>query len=301
MWWILAFAAAIVVFLFWPTARRRLNVQLHLASLAAQRRDWDALASELSKARKILEPMPRGPWTSHMQGELDLLDGHSAYTRGEFDAAIPRLESSISHFELSDSCLKGGKISMARHVLGDLRYDQADLSSAEAEFRAASNVVSYNSDAAMSIFSLQRLADVLLEQERFDDAREVVMQCVDHERKLLTDSLAKEGKTLSECSIKSMSAPDLALANRDFMQAEQLFQEKVAHWNGMAAKPDNVDVTRYQFHLATAQRELGRIAESLETLRRACQTAERDFGPRHPRVSLARRRLEMAEQAAQSA
>ncbi|MEP7363098.1 MAG: hypothetical protein ABI972_07575 [Acidobacteriota bacterium] len=153
----------------------------------------------------------------------------------------------------------------------------------------------------MSIFSLQRLADVLLELERFDDARDIVLQCIEYERRILTESLAKQGKTLSEVTIKSMSAPDLALANRDFVQAEQLFKEKVAHWTGMAAKPDNIDVTRYQFHLATAQRELGQIAESLETLRRACQTAECDFGSGHPRVSRARQRLERAEQAAQGA
>jgi len=78
---------------------------------------------------------------------------------------------------------------------------------------------------------------VLLEQGRFDEARGVVQQCMEYERKLMTESLAREGKTLSECIIKSMSAPDLALANRDFAQAEVLFQEKVNHWTGMVGKP----------------------------------------------------------------
>jgi len=52
-----------------------------------------------------------------------------------------------------------------------------------------------------------------------------------------------------------------------------------------------VDVTRYQFHLAAAQREQGRMAEAVATLRKACLTAERDYGVQHPRAARALAKL----------
>jgi hypothetical protein len=89
----------------------------------------------------------------------------------------------------------------------------------------------------------------------------------------------------------SMTMPDLCLASRDFPQAEKLFREKADHWSRMVPRPDNIDVTRYQFHLATAQQEQGHLGDAVETLRKACETAERDFGPQHPRVQRARKKL----------
>ncbi len=301
MWWILAFVAAVALWFYFPVGQRRLLAHLIEANNAVSAHNWEKFDEQVEFARELLPRLKPDRVTRFAAAELDLLCGQAAYLQGKFDEAIPHLERAIEGYELSGDFQKQIKLSMVRNLLGDLRYDQSNLVDAEREFRRAAQAIGQGLDAPMSIFSLQRLADVLLEQERFDDAREVVQQCMEFERKILTESLAKQGKSLSEVTIKSMSAPDLALANRDFVQAEQLFQEKVAHWTGMAAKPDNIDVTRYQFHLATAQRELGRVAESLETLRRACQTAESDFGSNHPRVSRARRRLEQAEQAAQGA
>jgi tetratricopeptide (TPR) repeat protein len=301
MWWIFAFVLAVALFLFWPTKTRCFLVELTQAGCAVSARDWNLFAQHSARAREAATRLKPGPAAHFYTADLDFLCGQAAYLQGRFDEAVPLLEHAIEGYERSNDCQKAIRISVVRNQLGDLRYDQSNLVEAEREFRRAAQTISYGLDPAMSIFSLQRLADVLLEQQRFDDAREIVHQCMEFERKLLTEALAKEGKSLSECIVKSMSAPDLALANRDFVQAEQLFQEKVNHWNGMAAKPDNIDVTRYQFHLATAQRELGRIGESLETLRRACQTAERDFGLHHPRVARARQRLERAEQSAAGA
>jgi tetratricopeptide (TPR) repeat protein len=90
---------------------------------------------------------------------------------------------------------------------------------------------------------------------------------------------------------------DALLEGRQFDEAREVFREKAEYWSRTVARPHNIDVTRYQFHLAAAQMELGKLAEAVETLRQACDTAERDFGPGHPRTELARQKL--ADAAAQ--
>jgi tetratricopeptide (TPR) repeat protein len=175
---------------------------------------------------------------------------------------------------------------MARHLWGDACFDKGELDQAEEQFRAAIQTLNATANPAMAIFSQQRLGDVLLEARKFDQAREAAEKCVAMERTILG---ARMGA--GNVSAISMTMPDLCLASRDFPQAEKLFREKADHWSRMVPRPDNIDVTRYQFHLATAQQEQGHLGDAVETLRKACETAERDFGPQHPRVQRARKKL----------
>src|SRR5207253_1089170 len=66
----------------------------------------------------------------------------------------------------------------------------------------------------------------------------------------------------------------------------------------MVTGPDNIDVSRYQFHLAAAQREQGRHEDAIVTLRRACETVQRDFGADHPRMARALEKLALQLSAA---
>ena len=129
-----------------------------------------------------------------------------------------------------------------------------------------------------------------MEARKFYEAREVAEQCVAMERKILGAQMGSGHRPMI-----SMTAPDLCLANRDFPQAEKLFREKAEYWPKMVPRPDNIDVTRYQFHLAAAQREQGRLGDAADTLRKACKTAESDFGPQHPRLRRAKKKLSDTE------
>jgi tetratricopeptide (TPR) repeat protein len=130
---------------------------------------------------------------------------------------------------------------------------------------------------------LQRLSDVLLEKGDYEAARSVAERCVLAERKILAQSPTP--------SI-SMTEPDLALAQKDFERAETLFREKADYWGNKVPLPDNIDVTRYFFHLARAQEEQNRFTDALATLERACDVARLDFGNEHPRVAKAERKLQ---------
>jgi len=151
---------------------------------------------------------------------------------------------------------------------------------------------------AMMIFDLQRLSDVLLGERRFDEAKSVIERAVELERKVMVAGLQKQGKDPSAVNIVSMSMPDLSLATGDWAKAEKLFREKVEYWSKMVTGPDNIDVSRYQFHLAAAQREQGRHAEAVVTLRRACGDGAARFRSRSPADGWRSRKLALALSAA---
>ena len=129
---------------------------------------------------------------------------------------------------------------------------------------------------------------MLIEKQEFEAAHDTAVRCVEYERNILSKT-AKPGQSLI-----TMSAPDLALASRDFPQAEKLFREKANYWSKMYPRPDNIDTTRYQFHQAEAQQAQGNFADACATLEKACETAAIDYGPDHPRVARAKRKLEQA-------
>jgi hypothetical protein len=123
----------------------------------------------------------------------------------------------------------------------------------------------------------------------------VVTRCVDAEHKVVVKQMQAQGINPTEKNVISMSMPDLCLANGEFARAEKLFQEKVDYWTRMVTKPDNIDVLRYQFHLARAQQEQGKRVEATATLRAASTRAEQEFGRDHPRALRARKKLKQAE------
>jgi tetratricopeptide (TPR) repeat protein len=291
MWWfIIAVPFLLVAWLFWPTRIRQFKVFCRGANQALARRDWKTFDRRRALALEAAEGIRRNHVREYMLGDLALMAAQGAYWRGEIEETQQQLKLAIERIELAGAPDRGIKLAMARHLWGDACFDAGELDQAEDQFRAAVQALDFAGNAAMAIFSQQRLGDALLEARKFDEAREVAEQCVAMERKILG---AQTGA--GNAPAISMTMPDLCLANRDFPQAEKLFREKAEYWSKMVPRPDNIDVTRYQFHLAAAQREQGHLDDAAKTLRKACETAERDFGPQHPRVQRARKKLSETE------
>lgn len=291
MWIAAGLVILILLALLWPNASRRASAHTFAAGRACQHRDWPDFERQMELARQALGRMRSGALRDEMRGEIDLVAAQAAYWQGNLDQTIVYARSSIAHLERSASPYRGTHISLASHLRGDAHFDRAELDQAVEQFRVAAQAVSFDRDPSLAIFSLQRLSDALLEQQRFAEARSVIEQCVRYEHEVATAALEREGKDPGATPVVAMTAPDLSLANRDFAQAERLFREKVEFWSKMSARPDSIDVTRYLFHLATAIQAQGRKEEAIETLRQACQRAELDFGAAHPRTCRARAKL----------
>jgi tetratricopeptide (TPR) repeat protein len=274
---------------YWPTSRRRYCSHASAAHRALADKSWDELDRRVLAARKAVEGISAGVMREYALGDLDLLDAQGAYWCGQLDRASLRLGSAVEHIERAGAPDRSIKVSMARHFMGDVHFDAGDLDRAEEEYRAAVQSVAYTPEPEMAIFSLQRLSDVLLEKRERSRALDVIEQCVEYEQKILAKTNATTG------SMISMIQPDLAMANGDYVTAERLFREKVEYWSQSANRSQSIDLTRYQFHLAAAQQEMGRYEASAETLRNACQLAQRDLGPQHPRTARALRKLSEVE------
>ncbi|HME08903.1 MAG TPA: tetratricopeptide repeat protein [Bryobacteraceae bacterium] len=280
---------------FWPTPRRRYCSELCSAHRAIAARAWDDFDRRVQRARKAALRMASGPMQEYALGDLDILEAQGAYFRGQLERAGGRLRFAVEHIERAGAPDRNIKISMARHFLGDVHLDGGDLEQAAEQYRAAVQTVAFTGEPEMAIFSLQRLSDVLIEKREMQEALEVVEQCVEYEQRILAKADAKSRPMIS------MIRPDLALASRDYATAERLFREKVDYWSRMENRSENIDLTRYQFHLAAAQQELGRYEAAEETLRQACELALRDYGPQHPRTARARRKLSQVSQLAEAA
>jgi len=283
LWW-LSLAVLSLTIVCWPTARRRYCSHLGAAQRAIAARSWADFERRVRGARKAALRMS-GAMREYALGDLNLLEAQGAYFRGDLDRAGGRLSLAVEHIERAGAPDRNVKISMARHFLGDVHLDGGNLEQAAEQYRAAVQSVAFTGEPEMAIFSLQRLSDVLLEKRDMTQALDVIEQCVEYEQKILAKT---DGPTRP---MISMIQPDLALAKRDYVTAERLFREKVEYWSKLENRSENIDLTRYQFHLAAAQQEMGRFQAAEETLRKACELATRDFGPQHPRTARARRKL----------
>jgi len=283
LWWLLLGVLSLTI-VCWPTARRRYCSHLGAAHRALAARSWVDFDRRARRARKAGLRMS-GAMQEYALGDLDLLEAQSAYFRGELERAREHLSHAVEHIERAGAPDRNVKISMARHFLGDVHFDGGNLEQAAEQYRAAVQSVAFTGEPEMAIFSLQRLSDVLLEKRDMTQALDVIEQCVEYEQKILAKA---DGPTRP---MISMIQPDLALAKRDYPTAERLFREKVEYWSKLENRSENIDLTRYQFHLAAAQQEMGRYQAAEETLRMACELATRDFGPQHPRTARARRKL----------
>jgi tetratricopeptide (TPR) repeat protein len=290
MWWLAAILLGVLLLLFWPSARRRFLVHARRAEISLARRDWNAFELHLNLAREVASQFRDRNLKTQAEGACATLRAQGAYQRGDFEEAEAELAKATQCVEVAQPPDRAMKLLTLRRLWGDLHFDRGELAKAEEQFRMAVQAVQFEANPAVSIFSLQRLCDVLLEEKDYERALPVAERCVEYERNILY-STPNAGVTAQI----SMTEPDVALASKDFIRAEKLFQEKADYWSRMATKADNIDVTRYQFHLASAQEAQGKLQEACATLERACERAKRDFGPEHPRAKRAQAKLVLAQ------
>ena len=288
MWWLAA--VFLLALLFYGLRKKDLCSQyLAQAGRAAGARNWDLFDKKMTLARASAARLTDEKSRDEALSDIEYLAAHGAYSRNRSEDAIAHLSLAIRGFERLADGSKGIKLAAAHQLWGDLAFDAADFPAAEEHFRAAAVAIEFKENPARVLSSLKRLGDVLLAQQRYEDAREVIEKGIEFERRLLMDTIKPEEQENS--TVIAMAIPDLALARRDFASAERLYREKVEFYGQPDSSISDSDITRYQFHLATAQQELGRVQDALITLHAAVESAERDYGSEHPRTENARRRL----------
>jgi len=288
MWWLAA--VFLLALIFYGLKRKDLCSQ-HLADAgrAAGARNWELFDKKMTMARSSAGRITDQRSRDAAVADIEYLAAHGAYSRNRNEDAMAHLSRAIQGYERMGGAEKGLKLSAAHQLWGDLAFDASDFAAAEEHFRAAAVSIEFAEQPARVLSSLKRLGDVLLAQQRYEDARAVIEKGIEFERRLLADTLQPEEQENS--TVIAMAIPDLALARKDFASAERLYREKVEFYGQSDPSMSDSDLTRYQFHLATAQRELGRVQDALLTLHAAVESAERDYGPEHPRAENARRRL----------
>jgi tetratricopeptide (TPR) repeat protein len=292
MLWIIGIA--LLLWVFWPRARRRFAFRFQAAQKALACRDWSTYERSFETAYRMTQKMKPGRAQLHCLGHLELLGAQAGYALGNFEEAEGRLQRAAECFEKANAPDRAASLGNVHRMWGELLADTESWEAAEDHLRSSVNFDQSCGNEAGMIFGLQRLGDVLLETDRRGEAQAVITRCVDAEHKVVHKQLQAQGLNPATQQVISMSMPDLCLANGEFARAEKLFQEKVDHWTKMVTKPDNIDVLRYQYHLSHAQREQGRLAEAAATLRDASTRAEQEFGMQHPRTLRARKKLEEA-------
>ena len=290
MLWIIGIA--LLLWVFWPRAKRRFAFRFQAAQNALARRDWSAYERSFESAHRMTEKMKPGREQLHHLGHLELLGAQAGYALGNFEDAEGRLQRAAECFEKANAPDRAARLGNVHRMWGDLLADTESWEAAEDHLRSSVNFDQSCGNEAGMIFGLQRLGDVLLETDRRGEAQAVITRCVDAEHKVVHKQMQAKGLDPARHQVISMSMPDLCLANGEFARAEKLFKEKVDHWTKMVTKPDNIDVLRYQYHLSRAQKEQGRLAEAAATLRDASTRAEQEFGVQHPRAVRARKKLE---------
>ena len=281
MWW-LFLPLIVLLALFWPTSRRRFSTHTWAACKDLKARNWDVFDRNMRLARLGAQSIRNERVRQHSTAECHLLTAQGAYHRGNFDEATRELSAAIRQIEKAQAPDCQQRLAFAHQLWGEVHFDRDELDQAAERLQSAIRIVEVKNELG-AIFGLQRLSDVLLEKGDYEAAMPVAERCVIAERKILAQSAG---------SSISMTEPDLALARRDFERAETLFREKADYWGNKVPLPDNIDVTRYFFHLARAQEEQNRLTEARATLEKACSVARLDYGAEHPRVAKAQRKLD---------
>jgi hypothetical protein len=270
------------------SARARVRKFVVAAQQGLERRDLRSFDQNLQRSKQIAEKLRGEKLRLEFRGDLALMGVQGAYWLGDIAGAELAAHGAIETLESIDPADSRGKLCSAHVFLGDILLDTDRAAQAAEQFRAAAGLAAEGSAPFASIFPLQRLADALLEEEKREDATSVIERCVEIEREFFASQLAGKGQSPGI----SMMAPDLSLARGDFAMAEKLLEEKVRHFASSAANSTGIDVLRYQLHLAGAQQAQGQVGKARATLISACATAEKRFGPQHPRVARVRRRIE---------
>ncbi len=294
MYWCLGVLGIFVLLV----VRRRFSLRTRICRcvLAAQqalnRRDFQSFDQNLERSKQMTEALRDEALRDEFRGDLALMGVQGAYWRGDIAGAELAARRAIELLASLDPTDRRGKLALAHFFLGDIFLDNDQPAQAAEAFRASASLAEKSTVPVAAVFSLQRLADALLEEEKREDAATVIDRCVEIEKEFFASRPG--GK--NEPPAISMTAPDQSLVRGDFATAEKLFGEKVRAFESSEPASFGIDVMRYQWHLAAAQKGQGNVEKAIATLASACAAAEERLGSQHPRVAKIRRKIESLQQ-----
>lgn len=290
MYWLLGAVGILGLYLVWRhfSGGARVGRSVLAAYSALERHDYAALAQHLARATQLAEGLRDEALRLQLRSDLALMASQGAYQQGDLAAAEAAARRAIETLGTADAGDSRGKLCTAHVFLGDIHLDNGQPTQAAEAFRTAATLAEAGEMPAAAIFPLQRLADVLLEEQKQTDAAAVIERCVEIEKEFFASNPPKE----SQAPAISMTAPDQCLVRGDYATAERLFEEKVRWLEGPGGDTASLDILRYQLHLAEAQQSQGHLDDARTTLQAASESAEKRFGPLHPRVARVRRKLE---------
>ena len=287
MVWIIVAAIVVTgIVIFWNSPTRETSTLTLLAERELKQRDWQAAERLFRQGLEIAQAM-REPGRSRAQALIEIECAQSLYRQGRVREAEDLLRKGLAK---AGTCYpQGHALAQNGYVTwGDLCVDEQRYSEAESHYRKALEGDEHIGNTAMAIFDLQRLGDVLIRQQRRDEAREVIERAIALETSVVHQQLQREGKNAGEFVITSMSMPDLHFCREQYADASRLYREKVEYWEKQVTRPDNVDVGHLQMRLAFSEAQTGDVVAAVEMYTRAEATFQREWGESHPKTATAR-------------
>ena len=173
MVWIVGFV--LLAWVFWPTTRRRFGMQFRLAQKAFARRDWLAYERSFRLAERRIQKM-KGKVQSHSLGHLELLGAQADFALGNLEESQGRLERAAECFEKANAPDREMSLGNVHRMLGEVLVDMEAWQAAEDHLRSSVNFDQACGNEAGMIFGLQRLGDLLLEENRTGEAQAVIVR-----------------------------------------------------------------------------------------------------------------------------
>lgn len=285
MWYSVAFIALIAIL----ALRSRLLRHIYLltkAQNAFTAKQWPE-AERLYRA--ALNCAPGGPESNYHRGcQIQL--ARIRYRRGDLLEAEAFLQRSLPGWA-QDSPGVLDALSIGYVTWGQVCLDQGRYLEAQGHLVRALRLRERTGNDALMIMELQTLGEILLRQEKFDEAESILQRSNEIEGKVVHQVLSREGTNPSSRVVVSMTQPDVYFSQRRWAEALNVYQEKVVHWERSLTRPDNVDLGHLQMRLAEVQTRLDDQPAAIETYRHAAASLVKDWGEDHPRVAFALSRL----------
>lgn len=247
---------------------------------ARDRKDWRSAERIARDTLKTIGKL-KEPARSNIEAQLQLQLASVLYRQGRMQDAEELFIRGTAKARASD-CLPHA----AQFFLewGDLCLDEGRLYEAEQHYTTALEGDEARANPALQIFDLQRLGNCLLLQNRRDEAEDVINRAIVLETRVVHEQMIRDGKDPSQHHVISWSMPDLHFCRKQYHDAREIYQEKVAYWEKSVTRPDNIDLGHLQMRLAACEAKTGNMPEAIEMYSRAKCTFEREWCTGHPKA-----------------
>ena len=135
MYWI-AGILLLILFLFWPTNKRRCSAHVLGACNALKRNDWPGVRRQLQLARPAAERL-KGKMRSHFLAHIERMTAQADYRDGKFADCEEHLKQAAAHIEEVTACDMHMQLAEIDRLYGDLCIDRGQGQEATEHFRKA--------------------------------------------------------------------------------------------------------------------------------------------------------------------